>query len=143
MVDLKIHGDKYIIWMVCACTRFIQGRVLNDKNLEIIINTIHIRWCLLFGYPMVRFWCNNGGEFRNSKMEEFVNELGVKIKFTPVYLPWSNGINERNHYNFDEIVRKIMDEDKKISLGEAVEMASWTHNLNVNVLGFQHLQLVT
>ena len=36
-----------------------------------------------------------------------------------------------------------MDEDKKISLGEAVEMASWTHNTNVNVLGFQPLQLVT
>ena len=41
------------------------------------------------------------------------------------------------------IVRKIMDEDKKVSLEEAVDMASWTHNTNVNVLGFQPLQLVT
>ena len=30
-IDLKIVGDKYILWMICACTRFIQGRVLNDK----------------------------------------------------------------------------------------------------------------
>ena len=22
-IDLKIVGDKYILWMVCACTRFI------------------------------------------------------------------------------------------------------------------------
>ena len=36
-----------------------------------------------------------------------------------------------------------MDEDKKIGLGEAVDMASWTHNTNVNILGFQPLQLVT
>ena len=36
-----------------------------------------------------------------------------------------------------------MDEDKKIGHGEAVDMASWTHNTNVNVLGFQPLQLVT
>ena len=36
-----------------------------------------------------------------------------------------------------------MDEDKKVSLEEAVDMASWTHNTNVNVLGFQLLQLVT
>ena len=36
-----------------------------------------------------------------------------------------------------------MDEDKKIGLGEVVDMASWTHNTNVNVLGFQPLQLVT
>ena len=41
------------------------------------------------------------------------------------------------------IVKKIMDEDKKVSLGEAVDMASWTDNTNVNVLGFQPLQLVT
>ena len=35
-----------------------------------------------------------------------------------------------------------MDEDKKVSLEEAVDLASWTHNTNVNVLGFQPLQLV-
>merc|ERR1712115_667415 len=84
-----------------------------------------------------------GGEFRNSKMEEFVSKLGLKIKFTPAYSPWSNGINERNHYNCDVIVRKIIDEVKKVGLGEAVDMASWIHNPNVNVLGFQPLPLVT
>ena len=41
-----------------------------------------------------------------------------------MFSPWSNGINERNHYICDVIVRNIMDEDKKIGLGEAVEMAS-------------------
>ena len=89
------------------------------------------------------FWSDNGGEFRNSKMEEFVNKLGIKIQFTPVFSPWSNGVNERNHYNCDVIVRKIIDEDKKVRLEEAVDMASWTQNINVNVLGFQPLQLVT
>ena len=76
-------------------------------------------------------------------MEEFVNKLGIKIKFTPVFLPWSNGVNERNHYNCDVIVRKIMDDDKKVGLGETVDMASWTHNTNVNVLGFPPLPLMT
>ena len=36
-----------------------------------------------------------------------------------------------------------MDEDKKISLSEAVDMSSWSHNRNLNVFGFQPLQLVT
>ena len=66
-----------------------------------------------------------------------MNKLGIKIKFTLAYSPWSNRINERNHYNFDVIVKKIMEEDKKIGLGKAVDMASWAHNTNVNVLGFQ------
>ena len=138
-IDLKIAGDKYILWMVCACTRFIQGRVLNDKNPESIVKALHRGWCLPYGYPTVGFWSDNGGEFRNSKMEEFVNKLGIRIKFTLAYSPWSNGYNERNYYNCDVIVKKIMDEDKKIGLGEAVDMASRTHNTYVNVLGFQPL----
>ena len=36
-----------------------------------------------------------------------------------------------------------MDEHKKVSLREAVDIESLTHNTNVNVLGFQLLQLVT
>ena len=72
-----------------------------------------------------------------------MNKLGIKIEFGPAFLPWSNGINERNHYSCDVIVKKIMEEDSKISLQDAVDMASWTHNTNVNTLGFIPLQLVT
>ena len=33
-MDLKVMGEKYILWMICACTRFIQGRVINDEKPE-------------------------------------------------------------------------------------------------------------
>ena len=36
-----------------------------------------------------------------------------------------------------------MEEDKKVGLGEAVYIASWMHNTNVNVKGFQPMQLMT
>ena len=72
-----------------------------------------------------------------------MNKLGLQIEFTPAYSPWSNGANERNHYSCDVIVRKIMEEDKKMVLQEAVTMAAWTHNTNVNKLGYSPLQLVT
>ena len=83
------------------------------------------------------------GEFRNYKMEEFVNKLGIKVELTLAFALWWNGVNEINHYSCDVIVRKIMEEDKKLQLQDAVNMASWTHNTNVNVLGYSPLQLVT
>ena len=92
---------------------------------------------------MVGFWADNGGEFRNMKMEDFVNKVGIKIDFTPVFSPWSNGVNERNYYSCDIIVRKAMEEDRKLKLQTAVNMASWTHNTNVNTFGYSPLQLVT
>ena len=36
-----------------------------------------------------------------------------------------------------------MEEDKKITLKEAVLMALWTHNTNVNISGYCPLQLMT
>ena len=110
-IDLKIMGDENILWMVCAFTKFIKGIVIKDKNPETIIKGIHEAWCLDVGYPTIGFWADNGGEFRNMKMEEFVSKLGIKIDFTPAYSPWSNGVNERNHYSCDIIVKKVMEDD--------------------------------
>ena len=135
-IDLKTIGDKYILWMICGFTKFARGVVLKNKTPETVMKALHGFWCMDLGFPTVGFWCNNGGEFRNYKMEEFVNKLGLKIEFTPAYSPWSNGTNERNHYSCDIIVRKIMEEDKKVTLQEAVTMSAWTHNTNVNVLGY-------
>ena len=57
-------------------------------------------------------------------MEEFVNKLGIKIDFTPAFSPWSNVVNERNHYSCDVIVKKAMEEDKNLRLQTVVNMAS-------------------
>ena len=75
-VDLKVVGDKYILWMICGFTMFIRGIVLKDKTPESVIKGLHRAWCMDLGFPTVGFWADNGGEFKNSKMEEFVTKLG-------------------------------------------------------------------
>ena len=142
-IDLKEFGKENILWMICGFTRFIKGFVIKNKLPENVLKGIHTAWCLNFGFPTVGFWADNGGEFKNSKIDEFTNKLGISIKFGPAYSPWSNGVNERNHYSCDVIVKKIMEEDKKITLQDTVDMAAWTHNTNVNILGFTPLQLAT
>ena len=37
-----------------------------------------------------------------------MNNIGIKVDFTPAFSPWSNGVNERNHYSCDIIVKKVM-----------------------------------
>ena len=36
-MDLKEMGGKFILWMVCVATRYIQGRVLNNKKGETVV----------------------------------------------------------------------------------------------------------
>ena len=142
-IDLKQFDNKYVLWCVCSFTRFIQGTVIPDKSAKTIIKALNETWNWRFGFPSVGFWADNGLEFQNSEMYEYASKFGFSIKFGPTYSPWSNGVNERNHASADVVVKKILEEDKNISLKTAVSLASWTHNTNVNVLGYDPMSLVT
>ena len=51
---------------------------------------------------------------QNYKIEEFVIKLGMRIESSLLYFPWSKRINERNYYSANVVVRKLMDEDRKM-----------------------------
>ena len=69
--------------------------------------------------------------------------MNIKINFGPPYSTWRNSVNERNHYSADLVLSKVLEDDPKINLQTAVNLASWTHNTNVNKLGYSPLHLVT
>ena len=65
--DLKVVGDKNILWMNCGFTKFIRGVVVKDKTPDSVIKGLHRAWCLDIGLPTVGVWADNGGEFKNHK----------------------------------------------------------------------------
>ena len=140
--DLKEINDKYILWIVDTFTRFIKGVVLKNKEAPTVLKAVVKHWCENFGYPSECIFQDNGNEFANKDMRCLASRMNLRLKFTPNYSPWSNGINERNHYSADLTVRKLLD-DKGITLEDSVSTASWCHNTNVNKKGFLPLQLVT
>ena len=142
-LDLKQWGTKYILWMVCSFTRFIKGVVIPNKEARTVMDAVIKNWNCNFGIPSTGYWCDNGTEFKNAEMSEFCSKNGLTIKFGPAYSPWANGINECNHASADKIIAKIMEDDKKVTLCEAVALAGWCHNTNVNKLGYSPMQLVT
>ena len=142
-LDLKFFDKTPVLWIVDSCTRFIKGVVLKNKEGPTIVKAIHENWICNFGFPSIRFWADNGTEFVNCNLSELGAKAGFKVQCGPAYSPWSNGTNERNHSSADIIVKKVMEQDRKISLDTAVAMAGWTHNSNINHSGFSPLQLVT
>ena len=93
------------------------------KDKTVVTKGLHGGYFFNYGYSTVFFHANNRGEFKNHEMEEFSNKLGLNVEFSPAYSPWSSGINERNYYSADVVVKIIMDEDDKITLQDAVSMA--------------------
>ena len=57
---MKVVDVEYILWMVCAFTRFVKGLVMKDKMAETILKGLHGSWCMDLGFPTVGFWADNG-----------------------------------------------------------------------------------
>ena len=106
-IDLKQFDGFNVLWLIDSFTRFLQGVVLKNKEAETVVEAINSTWNWRFGFPVVGFWADNGPEFQNREMEEFASKLNFLVRFGPTYAPWSNGLNERNHYSADQTVRKI------------------------------------
>ena len=84
--------------MIDSFTCFIQGKLIMNKKADTIIDVVNTTWNLNVGFPSVGFFADNGGEFANTKLDKLTSRLGLTVKFGPSYSPWSNGLNERNHY---------------------------------------------
>ena len=55
---------------------------------------------------------DNGLEFRNTNVEEFLDEEGIKHEFSAPYTPQQNGIVERKNRTLIEAARTMLDEYK-------------------------------
>jgi transposase InsO family protein len=55
---------------------------------------------------------DNGTEFKNSQIEGFLEEEGIKHEFSSPYTPQQNGIVERKNRTLLDIARTMLDEYK-------------------------------
>ena len=144
-VDLKERRDmkKQILYMCDEFSGYMVAEVLNNKLPETVVKAFDKRWVREGpGIPDKGIFADNGGEFKNPEMKEIAAKYGLSLKLTAAYSPWSNGKNERNHYTCDIIVDKLMEEDPKLSLEEAVSHAVNSKNMQITRKGFSPRQLM-
>jgi transposase InsO family protein len=55
---------------------------------------------------------DNGSEFKNTNVEEFCDEKGIKHEFSTTYTPEQNGVVERKNRILIEMARSMLDEYK-------------------------------
>ena len=68
-LDLKEFGNKYVLWMIDSFFRFIQGKLLNNKKADMIIQALTNTWCMNVGFLSHGFFADNGGKFSNVKLD--------------------------------------------------------------------------
>jgi transposase InsO family protein len=55
---------------------------------------------------------DNGSEFKNLQVEEYIEEEGIKHEFFAPYTLQQNGVVERNNRTFIDMVRTMLREYK-------------------------------
>jgi transposase InsO family protein len=73
---------------------------------------------------------DNGTEFKNTQVEYFLDEEGIKYEFLAPYTPQQNGMAERKNCTLIEMVRTMLDEYKTLNqfLAEAINMTCLATN---------------
>ena len=144
-LDLKERRDykKEILYMCDEFSGYMVGEVINNKHPETVIKAFNKRWVREGpGIPSKGVFADNGGEFKNPEMKEMAAKYGLSLRLTAAHSPWSNGKNERNHYTCDVIIDKLMEEDSKLTLEDAVSHAVDAKNMQITRKGFSPRQLM-
>ena len=144
-MDLKERRDfkKQILYICDEFSGYMVAEVINNKLPETVIKAFNKRWVREGpGIPSKGLFADNGGEFKNPEMKEMATKYGLSLRLTAAYSPWSNGKNERNHYTCDVIIDKLMEEDPKLSLEDAVSHAVDSKNMQITRKGFSPRQLM-
>jgi transposase InsO family protein len=65
-----------------------------------------------FGLRIKKIRSDNGTEFKNSQIEGFLEEEGIKHEFSSPYTPQQNGVVERKNRTLLDMSRTMLDEYK-------------------------------
>ena len=65
-----------------------------------------------FGLPIKKIRSDNGTEFKNTLVEEFLDYEGIKHEFSTPYTPQQNGVVERKNRTLIDMARTMLDEYK-------------------------------
>jgi transposase InsO family protein len=128
---ISIGRSKYYLVIVDDYSRFTWVFFLQDKSqTQETLKGFLRRAQNEFGLRIKKIRSDNGTEFKNSQIEGFLEEEGIKHEFCSPYTPQQNGVAERKNRTLLDMVRTMLDEYKTSDRfwAEAVNTACYAIN---------------
>jgi transposase InsO family protein len=133
---IRIGGNKYDFVIVDDFSRFTWVFFLKDKSeTQGIFKKFSRRAQNEFEVKIKKVKSDNRTEFRNTNIEAFLDEEGIKHEFSVPYTPQQNGVIKRKNRTFIEVARAMLD-DYKIS-----EKDYWVEAVNTACHAINRLYL--
>jgi transposase InsO family protein len=110
---LSIGGSKYGLVIVDDFSRFTWVFFLQDKSeTQGTLKRFLRRAQNEFELKVKKIRSDNGSEFKNLQVEEYLEEEGVKHEFSAPYTPQQNGVVERKNRTLIDMARMMLGEFK-------------------------------
>ena len=138
----KKSDKRYILYLTDEFTRYIKGKVLNNKEAGTVVKAMVDTWGLDWaGLPSRGFHADNGSEFSNQELRALCQKRGINLTLNPAYSPFSNGGNERRHASVDQTISLMLEENPQRDLQEVLTHACHARNQEMGPLGFSPGQI--
>jgi transposase InsO family protein len=126
-----IGGSKYCLVIVDDYSRFTWVFFLQEKSqTQETLKRFLRRAQNEFGLRIKKIRSDNGTKFKNSQIEGFLEEEGIKHEFSSPYTPPQNGVVERKNRTLLDMARTMLDEYKTPDQfwAEAINTACYSIN---------------
>jgi hypothetical protein len=128
---ISISRSEYCLVIVDDYSRFTWLFFLQEKSqTQETLKKFFRRAQNEFGLRTKKIRSDNGTEFKNSQIEGFLEEEGIKHVFSSPYTPQQNSVVERNNRTLLDMERTMLDEYKTPDrfLAEAINTACYSIN---------------
>jgi transposase InsO family protein len=128
---ISIDGSKYCLVIVDDYSRFTWVFFLQEKfETQETLKRFLRRAQNEFELRIKKIRSDNGTKFKNSQIEGFLEEEGIKHEFSSPYTPQQNGVVERKNRTLLDMARTMLDEYKTLDRfwAEAISTACYSIN---------------
>jgi transposase InsO family protein len=128
---ISIGESKYCLVIVDDYSRFTWVFFLQEKSQTQDTLKGFLRWAQNeFSLRIKKIRSDNGTEFKNSQIEGFLEDEGIKHEFSSPYTPQQNGVVERKNRTLLDMARTMLDEYKTLDQFwmEAINTACYAIN---------------
>jgi transposase InsO family protein len=135
---ISIGGNKYGLVIVDDNSRFTWVFFLQDKSeTQEELKKFLRRAQKKFNAKVKKIRSDNGAEFKNTQVEDFLDEEGIKHEFLAPYTPQQNRVAERKNRTLIEMARTMLEEYRTsdrfwtevINMGHHATNRLYLHNL--------------
>jgi transposase InsO family protein len=128
---ISIGGNKYGLVVIDDYSRFTWIFFLHD-NIETqeVLKKFLKRAQNEFDAKVKKIRSDNDSEFKNTQVENYLDQEGIKFEFLVPYTPQQNGVAERKNRTLIELARTMLDEYKTFDHFWAEAINTMCHAVN-------------